>query len=270
MGNMETYLNKNIKDIINQFPKVADILNEYDIACAPCSVGTCMLKDVVEVHNLSYETEHELLVKIAAIIFPGKGVEIPRIERKVSHVAGQLKYSPPMRKLVDEHTYIKKLLAAIPIIVESINVANEDDRQLVINSIDFIRSYADRYHHAKEEDILFKKFSEDIEIIKAMLEEHQIGRGHVKAVLEAVEKGDNQSIKEHLTAYRELLKDHIKKEDEILYPWMDRNLSVSEVGGLFSQFNEVDKRFETSSQKYEGFANKLEEKFQEEEVKQNV
>jgi hemerythrin-like domain-containing protein len=229
-----------------------------------------MLKDVVEVHNLSDEAEHKLLKKISLIIFPGKEVEIPKIKRKVAHIAGQLKYSPPMRKLVDEHTYIKKLLAAIPIIVESINVANEDDRQLVINSIDFIRSYADRYHHAKEEDILFKKFSEDIEIIKAMLEEHDIGRGHVKAVLEAVEKGDNQSIKEHLTAYRELLKDHIKKEDEILYPWMDRNLSVSEVGELFTSFNEVDNKYEVVSQKYESFVNTLEEKFQKEEVKQNV
>lgn len=270
MGKMETYLNKNIKDIINQFPKVADILNEYDIACAPCNVGTCMLKDVVEVHNLSSESEHELLKKIAQVIFPGKEVEIPKIRRKVAHIAGQIKYSPPIKKLVDEHVFIKKLLASIPQIIEAIDVTHIEDKHLILDSIDFIRSYADKYHHAKEEDILFKKFGEGIEIIKAMLEEHDIGRGHVRAVLEAVEKEDNQSIKEHLNGYMELLKEHIRKEDEILYPWLDRNLTISQVGELFSQFNEIDKRFETSSQKYEGFASKLEEKFQKEEVKQNV
>ena len=270
MENMENYLNKNIKDIINQFPKVADALNEYSIACAPCNVGTCMLKDVVEVHNLSYEAEHELLRKISRVIFPGKEVEIPKIKRKVVHAAGQIKYSPPIKKLVEEHVFIKKLLASIPQIIELTDVTHIEDRQLILDSVDFIRSYADKYHHAKEEDILFKKFGEGIEIIKAMIEEHNIGRGHVKAALEAVEKGDNQSIKEHLNGYMELLKEHIRKEDEILYPWLDRNLTVSQVGELFLQFNEVDKRFETSSQKYEGFASKLEEKFQKEEVKQNV
>ncbi len=265
---MENYLNKNIKEIINQFPKIADILNEYDIACAPCNVGTCLLKDVVEVHNLSAEAEHELLKKIATIIFSGKSVEIPKIKRKVAHAAGQIKYSPPIKKLVDEHVFIKKLLAAIPVMLESIDVSHAEDKQIILDSIDFIRSYADKYHHAKEEALLFKKF-EDIEIIKAMLEEHDIGRGHVKAVIEAVEKKDNQKIIERLTAYRELLKDHIKKEDDLLYPWLDKNLSVSEIGELFTKFSGIDKQYEAASQKYEGFANKIEEKIQNKEVLQN-
>ncbi len=269
-ASMESYLNENIKDIIRQFPETANILNEYNIACAPCNVGTCLLKDVVEVHNLPYETEHELLVKIAKIIFPDKEVAIPKIGRKVAPVDGQIKYSPPLRKLVEEHTFIKKLLSAIPQIAESIDITNEEDKQLIIDSVDFIRSYADRYHHAKEEDILFKNFGEGLEIIKAMLEEHQIGRGYVKGVVEALETGDNKSIREHLTAYRELLKEHIRKEDEILYPWIDRNLTISKVGELFAQFNEIDERSKDASQRYEGFANTLEEKLQNKEVKQNA
>ena len=32
---MEDYLNKGIKEIIDQFPKVENVLNEYDIGCAP-------------------------------------------------------------------------------------------------------------------------------------------------------------------------------------------------------------------------------------------
>ena len=38
---MEAYLNKGIKEIIDQFPEIEDILNEYDIGCGPCSV-TCL------------------------------------------------------------------------------------------------------------------------------------------------------------------------------------------------------------------------------------
>ena len=46
---MQEYLNKGIKEVIKQFPPVADILNEYDIGCVPCSVGTCLLKDIVQI-----------------------------------------------------------------------------------------------------------------------------------------------------------------------------------------------------------------------------
>lgn len=267
---MEIYLNREIKEIIKQFPEIGDILNEYNIGCVPCNVGTCLFKDIVEVHNLSYEAEHELMKRIAKVIYPGQEVEIPRIERKVGPAAGEIKYSPPIKKLVNEHVYIKKLLALVPVIAESLDVARNEDRQLITACIDFIRSYADKYHHAKEEDILFKKFGEGLDIIKAMLEEHEIGRGYVRAAFEAVERGDNRAMAENLTAYAELLFEHIKKEDGILYPWMDRSLSMAQVGELFTEFSEVDNRFKDASQKYEGFINSLEEKFQKEEVKENV
>jgi hemerythrin-like domain-containing protein len=61
-------------------------------------------------------------------------------------------------------------------------------------------------------------------------------------------------------AYRELLTEHIKKEDEILFPWMDRNLSTSQVDELFSKFNEVDQQMGFSPEKYEDFVQKLEKK----------
>jgi hemerythrin-like domain-containing protein len=43
--------------------------------------------------------------------------------------------------------------------------------------------------------------------------------------------------------HRELLLEHIKKEDEILYPWIDRGLSDAQVGRLFSRFSEIDREF---------------------------
>ncbi len=52
---VEEFLNKSIKEIIRQHPKIERSLDEYKIGCAPCSVGTCLLKDIVEIHNLSPE-----------------------------------------------------------------------------------------------------------------------------------------------------------------------------------------------------------------------
>jgi hemerythrin-like domain-containing protein len=258
---MEAYLNKGIKEIINQFPEVEDILNEYNIGCAPCSVGTCLLMDIVGIHNLPADEEQEMMSKIAKALYPDKEIKIPRLERKTADEQKETKYSLPMKMLVDEHVLIKRLVALIPKIVANLDVDSEEGRLLIIDSIDFIRSYADKYHHAKEEEILFKYFDENLDILKVMHEDHKQGRGHVKAVLEALDRKDKATIAKHLTAYGELLTEHIKKEDEILYPWMDRNLSISQIGKLFSEFNETDEKIGFSPSKYEAFINRLEEKF---------
>ncbi|NJD57058.1 MAG: hypothetical protein FIA94_11735 [Nitrospirae bacterium] len=267
---MEQYLNRGIKEIIGEFPETGRILDEFNIGCTACSVGTCLLKDIVEVHNLPYEEEHALMLRIGRVIYPGVEVEVPRIERKTQPASGAIKYSPPMKTLVDEHNVIKRLLALIPRLLEGLAVTREDDRQLVLGAVDFIRSYADRFHHAKEEDILFREFGEDLEIVKSMHEEHRIGRGHVKAVIEAVESGDTAAVKEHLTAYGELLTGHIRKEDEILYPWMDRNLSTAQVGELFRKFAETDERFRETASRQTEFIRSLEKQFTCEEVTNHV
>ena len=62
---METYLNKGIKEVIDQFSEVENILNEYEIGCAPCTVGTCLLKDIVAIHNLPADQEQEMMTRIA-------------------------------------------------------------------------------------------------------------------------------------------------------------------------------------------------------------
>jgi len=258
---MEKYLNMPIKEVITRFPKVADILNEYNIGCVPCNVGSCLLKDVVEIHDLSKELEQELMVKIARIIYPGERVAIPKLKRKSQPKAGELKYSPPIKKLVDEHTLIKRLIALIPKVIEIVKTSPKIDKNLVLGVTDFIRSYADKFHHAKEEEILFKYFDSSLDIVKAMLQDHDTGRNHVKGIIKALEEGDREAIVRHLNGYKELLIEHIKKEDEILYPWMDRNLSTAQVGELFSKFSEVDTAYgKEIPQRCEKFVLKLEQK----------
>ena len=258
---MEEYLNKGIKVIINQFPEVGDILNEYDIGCVPCSIGSCLLKDIIEIHNLSPDEEQKLMTGIARVIYPDREIEIPRIVRK--HEAGSkgTSYSPPMKKLVEEHVLIKRLVAMIHELIDNLDVASGEGRQAIIDGVDFIRSYADKYHHAKEEDILLKYFDESLDIIKTIYEDHETGRAHVRAVLEALEAEDKEAVSEHLRAYQELLTEHIRKEDEVLYPWMDRNLSITQIGELYSKFSGKDEEFGDAPKKYEELINKLEQKF---------
>jgi hemerythrin-like domain-containing protein len=259
---MEKYLNKGIKEIIDEFPEVENILSEYGIGCGPCNVGLCLLKDIVQIHNLPQDQEQQLMARIAQQIYPDKRIDIPRITRKLDAEIQQISYSPPMKKLVEEHVLIKRWAALIPEVVRNIDLKTEAGLQVIRDGIDFIRSYADRYHHAKEEDILFKYFDESTDILKVMHEDHKQARSHVKSMLEALDQQDEATLAEHLNAYRDLLVEHIRKEDEILYPWMDNNLSMRQIGELFSKFDAADQQIGFSPVKYEAFIKELEEKFQ--------
>lgn len=219
----------------------------------------------MEIHHLPEDKEQVMMARIAKIIYPDKVIEIPPLQRKTEDESRQIKYSPPVKKLVDEHVLIKRWVALIPEVINNMDVNSQEGRQLILDGVDFIRSYADKYHHAKEEDVLFKYFDEDLDILKVMHKDHEQARGHVRAILEALDRNDKAAIAEHLNAYRKLLTEHIKKEDEILYPWMDRNFSVTQVGELFSEFERIDEQIGYSPDEYEGFIHHLERKHLKEE-----
>ncbi len=240
---MADVLGRYIKDIITAYPAVGDVLARSNIGCVTCSVGTCLLKDVVGIHNLSEAQEQALFAAIAEAIFPGQRVALPKTERKAA-LAGSRKLSPPVQDLVNEHLNIKRAIALLPALTlalrERLSLAVVSD---ISHAAEFIRQYADRFHHAKEEDILFRYFDAQLDILQVMHKEHEMGRQHIRSALAALEQGNADGVAEHLGAYGALLTEHIRKEDEILYPWMNSQLTDSQVGQLFSKFRAVDERF---------------------------
>ena len=260
---MEKYLSTPIKELITQFPELGSILEEFEIGCVPCNVGTCLFKDIMEIHNLAPQDEENLMTQIARVIYPDRRIAIPKIKREKSPTSGQIQYSPPMKKLVEEHTMIKKIVGLIPKIIETLDLDSEEGRNRVQGTVDFIRFFADKYHHAKEEDILFKYFDENLDIIHTMYKDHEKARSHVRAISEGLKERNKQKVAEHLSAYKELLSEHIEKENEILYVWMDRNLSTHQVGKLFLSFSEADSNCDADViKKCRNFVNTLEEEFQ--------
>lgn len=265
---MHKVLNREIKELINTYPEVGRVLEEYGIGCVPCSVGSCLLKDVVGIHNLDLQKEATLMYRLEKAIYPDRKISEPVVDMTRKSEPKKISYSPPVKKLVDEHVLIKRLLALIPAIVEFTESSLRVDRDLILRCVDFIRTYADKYHHMKEEDILFKYVDDKAEIIQVMFKDHDTGRGHVRQVVEGAEKGNKAQIKEHLLAYRELLTQHIKKEDEILYPWIDRQLSTTQVGEMFRKCNDADASVgDELPKKYEKFIIELEEKLLQEVTK---
>ncbi len=96
--------------------------------------------------------------------------------------------------------------------------------------------------------------------IKEVIEDHPI--------FKALADNDPDKVIEHLLKYRELLTDHIKKEDEVLYPWIERQMASDQIEAMHRAFLEEESRRgpETSS-KYENLIEELENKlFTREEV----
>jgi len=137
--------------------------------------------------------------------------------------------------MVEEHQLILRMIALVE--KNAGRVAQGDYRnwQFFLDAVAFIRDYADRFHHAKEEDVLFAALvkngmPEKQSPIEAMLMEHDAGRAHVRGMEEAARRalaGDESDIPallEHARGYAKLLRGHIDKEDTILYPLAERVL----------------------------------------------
>lgn len=153
--------------------------------------------------------------------------------------------------LVAEHDHIWILLDKLDDAVQDLIQGNPVSSEFLSQALDFIVLYADRCHHGKEEDILFPVIAQKgIPVeggpIGAMLEEHVQGRALVSRLREAVDRyssGDSQAgaeIASVAKAYTELLRQHILKENDVLFPMAEEMLTNQEDLELVQRFEEVD------------------------------
>jgi hemerythrin-like domain-containing protein len=137
--------------------------------------------------------------------------------------------------MVEEHRLILRMIALLERNVERMEQGRFRNWQFFLDAVDFIRNYADRFHHAKEEDVLFEALvkngmPQENSPVAAMLMTHDQGRNLVRAMEEAAlkaqagEAGQIPVIAENARGYAALLRDHIDKEDNILYPLAERVL----------------------------------------------
>ena len=155
--------------------------------------------------------------------------------------------------LVAEHTLILRMLALLERNAPGTATGSYTNYQFYLDGVDFIRNYADRYHHAKEEDVLFAALvtngmPREHSPVAAMLLEHDQGRAYVRAMEEATRQvltgnsGARQAIADNALAYVALLWEHITKEDTILYPLAERLLPESMRPGIISAYETAEEK----------------------------
>lgn len=126
------------------------------------------------------------------------------------------------------------------------------------NFIAFIHEFADDFHHAKEEDILFRYLEAPNVLthcnpIPQMLLEHNKARELVATMEQALRNNNLTDLVIAMTEYAQLLKQHIYKEDNILYPMAERGLSESAKAALSNECAATDNHLDSTRiwQKYE-------------------
>jgi hemerythrin-like domain-containing protein len=157
----------------------------------------------------------------------------------------------PVEILSQEHRVIEVMLACLTKMTDQAEAAGRLEKKPATDAIDFIRNFADRCHHGKEEDRLFpameaKGMPREGGPIGVMLMEHDMGREFVRQMadnLEAASNGDAGALHKFAAGargYVQLLRSHIMKEDQILFPMADRLMDQNDQEKLLKQFDIVE------------------------------
>lgn len=172
--------------------------------------------------------------------------------------------------LMIEHRLIEQMLSIIGGKLEHVEKIQSIDPYFVDAAVDFIRVYADRTHHGKEEDILFrdlrnKRLSEiDQKLMNELIEEHIFGRNTTKALIESNTRyrdGEKASFVQIIECLKTLINfypKHIKKEDDIFFPASRIYFSEEEDQAMLAEFWEFDRKM--IHEKYKAVAKDLEGK----------
>jgi hemerythrin-like domain-containing protein len=178
----------------------------------------------------------------------------------------------PIRILEEEHHFIQKVVSAMAVLAERLEAGREVEAKTLRDIVDFMRTFADKCHHGKEEAHLFTLLEKKGVPMRGcplgiLIAEHQKGRDLVKQLTEASDSYANgnasarEAVKKNLRSLTELYPNHIWKEEYLAFPMADKILSSEEQRELYEKFESVEKEIGLDvHQRFEKFAEVIEEK----------
>jgi hemerythrin-like domain-containing protein len=157
-----------------------------------------------------------------------------------------------MSKAIDElkhdHDAILSSLSILDAMVGRLGKPNAPDADALRSYLGFLKEFADKCHHGKEEGILFPALTaagmpSEGGPVGVMLHEHVEGRAFIQQMEKALAgKLDAHAFSQAATGYAELLRAHIAKENEVLFPMAERMLpaaQLEQIKGRFEQHEET-------------------------------
>ncbi|MBI1749379.1 MAG: hemerythrin domain-containing protein [Acidobacteria bacterium] len=153
--------------------------------------------------------------------------------------------------LRQDHDAILKMLDATEQVAGQLRSGKQVASDILSGLLEFFQLFADRCHHGREEDLLFpllesKGMPRAGGPIGVMLHEHDLGRDLIRQMKESGQAyggGDTAAGARWAVAamgYAPLLREHIFKENNILFMMAERMLSDEEQRNLAAEFERAE------------------------------
>lgn len=160
----------------------------------------------------------------------------------------------PIKVLFEEHEIIGFAIAVSREADKLLEVNETEYEKIVRNLIVFFRSFADRYHHAKEENILFPAMNGKNELLQdgvigEMLENHRDFRDMIAGIETALDRKDLLQARRQLRLYTEALSDHIAVENDEVFQIAGTVLDGSELERIYFSFEDCDRELGDENKK---------------------
>jgi hemerythrin-like domain-containing protein len=172
--------------------------------------------------------------------------------------------------LMDEHRVIERVIASLEKGADRLEKGQAIDPAFFVDAAQFVKGFADGCHHRKEEHVLFEAMFEaglprEGGPVNVMLAEHEQGRAYIRAMRTAAEQlqaGDETArarVIEAARGYAALLRQHIAKEDGILFPLANQVIPLPQQDEVAEGFEHVEheETGEGVHEKYLALAGKL-------------
>lgn len=155
----------------------------------------------------------------------------------------------PYEILAREHRLIERVLSALGrLCAQSLRTGRLDEAAATL-ALRFLREFADRTHHLKEERLLFPAIEADGYFPGCgLVQEHEDSRARVRALgdqIETASGGDIEALRSFVRQTRSFisfLRDHIAKEDDCLADVVSTTLSPAARARLRCEFEELERR----------------------------
>jgi hemerythrin-like domain-containing protein len=157
-----------------------------------------------------------------------------------------------IEELKAEHQGVMQVLLIIEAMARLLEIGRLPERAHLEEVLEFLRVFVDRCHHGKEEDHLFPALERagvprQDGPIGVMLAEHEQGRGLARRMGLALERLDHDRTEAGTELalagrlYAGLLRQHIHKEDDVLFVMAEAKLEAGVLEGLAESFAELER-----------------------------
>ncbi|QJT10772.1 hypothetical protein E8L03_18430 [Oceanidesulfovibrio marinus] len=157
----------------------------------------------------------------------------------------------PIGPLMHEHRLIERMIALLHKEAERLENGGRADLPFVFSGVEFVRVYADKLHHGKEEDVLFRALEakdltqEHRSMLEELIEDHKYGRRLVGELEDAAAAfaghGEPKAIAGILRKLAEFYPKHIEKEDKHFFFPVLEYFSKEERQDMLDQYEVLEK-----------------------------